>query len=109
MDAISAKLSPRLARIERDEVLSALIIDFHRHGAAAIQRLRQEKPEEYLRLAASVLPDDFRVAGGGFRDLTDDELKAVIWCSLVREGIDEQRLGGIVEAWRSEGQPRPAN
>lgn len=100
---MNPKLAPRLARIERDEVLAALVADFRRHGGEAIRRMREDAPEEYCRLVASVMPEAFRKASGDLREMTDDELHALIWSGLLRQGIDEPRLAEIVDAWRSVG------
>lgn len=100
---MNPKLAPRLARIERDEVLAALVADFRQHGADAIRRMREETPEEYCRLVASVMPEAFRQGVGDLREMTDAELHAVIWSGLLRPGIDEARLGEIVDAWRVAG------
>lgn len=45
--------------------LGAVQADFARHGVNVIARIREEKPEAYLKLVASVLPKDLSAATGG--------------------------------------------
>ena len=40
----------------------ALRADFARHGASRIRRLRKQQPYDYLKLVASLLPQEFGAA-----------------------------------------------
>jgi hypothetical protein len=40
----------------RDAFLAALVADYEMHGAEAIAALRTEKPVDYMKLVASLLP-----------------------------------------------------
>jgi len=42
--------------------VSALKADFARHGASRIRKLRKKQPYDYLKLAASLLPQEFGAA-----------------------------------------------
>jgi hypothetical protein len=44
------------------EFIDALANDFTEHGASAIERVRKEKPDVYLRVVASILPSQLDVA-----------------------------------------------
>jgi len=55
-----------------EEFLQALYTDFTEHGAAAIETVRKDKPDAYLKVIASVLPAHINVNLN--RDLTDEEL-----------------------------------
>lgn len=55
--------------------IEALHDDFQEHGVAAIQTVRAEKPDQYLKVIASLLPKDINLnLNDGQADLTDDEL-----------------------------------
>lgn len=48
--------------------------DFEENGAGAIRIVRVEKPAEYLRIVASVLPKELLVAEASLGDLSDEEI-----------------------------------
>ena len=50
----------------------ALHDDFHEHGKAAIEKVRAEKPDAYLKVIASILPAQLQV--NVTHDLSDSEL-----------------------------------
>lgn len=58
--------------------LAALCADFMEHGAAVVEKVRQEKPEAYLKLIASILPKQLEVSGGLFDEISDDDLAALV-------------------------------
>jgi hypothetical protein len=51
-----------------------LAADFAEHGAGVIKIARVEKPVEYLKIIASVLPKEILVEQTILADLSDDEL-----------------------------------
>ena len=70
---------PKGARSRLSEAfLNALSEDFALHGAEAIRRCREEKPEVYLRVIASLLPKEVQVRTDPFDELSDDELRDAI-------------------------------
>jgi hypothetical protein len=56
------------------DFLEALAADFAEHGAGVIRIARVEKPIEYLKVIASVLPKEFVVEQSVLVDLSDEEL-----------------------------------
>ena len=52
----------------------ALLVDFRRHGAAAITRLREDDPASYIKMCASVLPKAVIDSVDPIDSLSDDEL-----------------------------------
>jgi hypothetical protein len=58
--------------------LKALAEDFEQHGAGVIKIARIEKPVEYLKVIASVLPKELVVEQSVLTDISDDELAAHI-------------------------------
>jgi hypothetical protein len=66
---------PRGSRSKISEAfIAALNEDFAQHGVAVIERVRTEKPAEYLKIVASLVPRDINLNPPGIEDLTDDEL-----------------------------------
>src|SRR6185312_2833005 len=66
---------PRGSRSKISEAfIAALNEDFAQHGVAVIERVRTEKPAEYLKIVASLVPRDINLNPPGIEDMTDDEL-----------------------------------
>jgi hypothetical protein len=55
--------------------IEALHDDFAEHGVAAIQVVRAEKPDQYLKVIASLLPKDVNLNVNNEIEMTDDELR----------------------------------
>ena len=77
--------------------IEALYADFREHGAATIAKVREEKPDQYLKVVASLMPKDLNINVNPFDDWTDDELAAAI------RSLDEQ----IVAAREAEQRETP--
>ena len=66
---------PRGARSKISEAfIAALNDDFAAHGVAVIETVRKEKPAEYLKIVASLVPKEFSLNPTGLEDMTDDDL-----------------------------------
>ena len=46
-----------------ESLLEAVVRDFERHGAAAIERVRQEDPAAYFRVVAQLVPKEVGLTG----------------------------------------------
>lgn len=57
-----------------ESFIKALADDFDEHGIAAIQTVRAERPHEYLKVVASILPKELTIKTDPLEDLTDAEL-----------------------------------
>lgn len=55
-----------------EEFLEQLYVDFAKHGPDAIARVREEKPDQYLRVIASLLSKEVKVPTEA--DLSNEEL-----------------------------------
>lgn len=65
---------PKGARSRLQEnFLAALADDFADHGVEAIQTMRLEKPSEYIKTVASLMPKQLEL-DRPLQDLTDDDL-----------------------------------
>ena len=47
-----------------ERLIEAFALDFERYGKDAIEQVRAEKPHEYLRIAASLVPKQFEIEDG---------------------------------------------
>lgn len=67
------------------EFVAAMCQDFEKSGAAVIAKVRDEKPEAYLRIIASLVPQQVELGGANeFERLTDAELDAFIEASMAQ-------------------------
>jgi hypothetical protein len=57
-----------------EDFVAALHADFSEHGSAAIVATRTERPNEYLKIIASILPKDVNLNVNEYDDLTDEQL-----------------------------------
>ena len=61
-----------------EEFLDALQADFSKHGSVAIETVRTERPHEYLKVIASILPKELNVNTRAVEELSDDDIVAAI-------------------------------
>lgn len=78
--------------------IEALHEDFNEHGTAVIAKVRAEKPDQYLKVIASILPKDLNVNINQMDDLTDEQLIQRIRSldSAIRPFLDAQGAGSAV-------------
>lgn len=70
---------PQGSRVKLSEAfLSALCADFAQHGAEAIERVRINKPDAYLKIVASILPKQIEVTESPFDSMSDDEIDMIV-------------------------------
>jgi hypothetical protein len=78
--------------------LTALVEDFEQHGAEAIKICRVEKPNEYLRVIAHLMPKELEVSVGPLQEINDDRLIEYI-------EYTERQLAGRIERIESRTDP----
>jgi hypothetical protein len=66
--------------------------DFQEHGVQVIAAVRTEKPDQYLKVIASILPKELHVNTTAITDMSDDELAGIL------DGVRSLLLAGAVEA-----------
>lgn len=54
--------------------IQAMHEDFEAHGVGAIETVRSEKPDQYLKVIASILPKELNVNVSEYDDMTDEQL-----------------------------------
>lgn len=64
-----------------EEFLAALQADFVEHGVEVIAAVRADKPDQYLKVIASVLPKEIEVKVSDTDELADDELAALVFAA----------------------------
>ena len=57
-----------------DDFVTALADDFQREGRVAIERMRRERPAEYIRVIASLLPRRVETSLSALDEVADAEL-----------------------------------
>jgi hypothetical protein len=85
-----------------EEFIAALCEDFERHGIAAIEKVRVDKPADYLRVIASVIPKEITVNPNPLEDMTDEELREAL---AVVNALIAQQLGFELPKPRNEVDP----
>ena len=59
-------------------LLTAIAADFEEFGYEAVKIARVERPVEYLRVVASLLPREFEISDNRLKDIDDDELDLLL-------------------------------
>jgi hypothetical protein len=57
-----------------EDFIAALYEDFQVNGADVIQTVRTDKPDQYLKVIASILPKELHVRDVSLDEMSDDEL-----------------------------------
>ena len=55
-------------------LLNALVADFQQFGSAAVKIMRVERPAEYIKVIASLVPKELLIQESALGDMSDDEL-----------------------------------
>ena len=88
---------PKGARNKLGEYfIQALQESFNEHGAATIETVRAERPHEYLKVVASILPKELNVRTDALNEMSDDDLASMLDAvrSVVLTGIATQAGDG---------------
>ena len=78
-----------------EDFIAALHEDFQSNGVAAIQQVRSERPHEYLKVIAGILPKELKVTTES--DLTDEQLIERIQRldAVIRPFLSAEGEGGL--------------
>ena len=58
--------------------VEALAKEFEEHGEEAIRICRVERPTEFIKIIASIMPKEFEITDNRLADINDGELDALI-------------------------------
>jgi hypothetical protein len=72
-----------------DDFVRELQADFQANGKAAIETVRIERPHEYLKVVASILPKQVEIKEGNFDGFSDEQLAALVYAARSALGIAE--------------------
>lgn len=80
-----------------EQFVSDLYADWQEHGVKTLARVRDEKPDQYLKVIASILPKDLNVNINQMDDLTDEQLIQRIRSldAAIRPFLDPEGTGDI--------------
>lgn len=87
-----------------EDFLSALQQDFSEHGVAAITKVREDRPHEYLKVVASIMPKELHVKTDALEEMTDDELAAGI--AALQRALSAQEAGTRGPAEKGHKSPK---
>jgi hypothetical protein len=54
--------------------IEALAREFEEHGEETLRICRTERPHEFLKIVAGVIPKEFEISDSRLKELSDDEL-----------------------------------
>lgn len=57
-----------------EDFIGALCKDFETHGEAVIENVRTEKPADYLKIIASIVPKELTINAPTLDEMSDEEL-----------------------------------
>src|SRR5262245_61396073 len=75
--------------------LEKLLSEFEQYGEEAIRICRVERPHEFLKIVASILPKEFELVDSRLTDITDEELDLFI--ELARRQLITSSVVGDAE------------
>lgn len=70
--------------------VTALHDDFQAHGVKAIETVRTERPHEYLKVVASLLPKQIEIKEDAFDGVSDEELAALVAAARSALGVADE-------------------
>lgn len=81
-----------------EHFIAALHDDFQTHGVKAIEAVRTEKPHEYLKVIASILPKQLEIKDSAFDGISDEQLSAIVAAAAAALGVAEDGESGTATA-----------
>ena len=74
--------------------IEAMHEDFLKHGTAVIETVRSEKPDQYLKVIASILPKELHVKDASLDDMSDNELIELLAAVRSLASADSRKKAG---------------
>jgi len=94
---------PKGARNKLGEAFIAdLYSDWSEHGAETIRRVRADKPADYVKVVAGLLPKEFKIEKPAIAEMSDDELTRLI--DIVRTAVGPSESSGSGEGAADSGE-----
>lgn len=82
-----------------------LYADWQSHGIETLARVREEKPADYVKVVASLLPKEVKIDNAPLSEMSDDELSRLI--DVVRAAIGPAPAIGEGEGAPDRRKPAP--
>lgn len=79
-----------------EDFIQALQADFQTNGKKAIETVRDERPHEYLKVIASLLPKQVEIKEGAFDGVSNEQLTALVHAARSALGIAERSGEGTI-------------
>ena len=85
------------------DFLLALAADFKKHGAAAIEKVREQQPAAYMKICALLVPREMKLEhAGGVKAMTEDQIVDAIaaieaWMAAQKAGEGAKVIEGEAE------------
>lgn len=70
-----------------EDFIQKLQADFEMHGVAVIAAVRSERPADYLKVVASLLPKQVEIKEGAFDGVSDEQLAALVHAARSALGV----------------------
>ena len=70
-----------------EDFIAALHADFRAHGVQVLETVRTQKPDQYLKVVASLLPKQIEVKEGAFDGVSDEDLAALVAAARSALGV----------------------
>src|SRR5262249_45659321 len=83
--------------------MRAFAADFEEHGAEVIKIVRVEKPSEYLKSAAYLMPKEFEITETRLMEIPDDELELEV-AGLTFARLTRNPLANLQQSLSSDGK-----
>lgn len=74
--------------------IQALHDSFQLHGVETIEQVRTERPHEYLKVVASLLPKQVEIKENAFDGVSDEELAALVAAARSALGVADESATG---------------
>ena len=81
-----------------EDFVSALQEDFQLHGKKVIVEVRTDRPADYLKIIASILPKQLEIKEGSFDGISDEQLAALVMAARSALGIIEGHAERVEDA-----------
>jgi len=100
------------------DFLLALAADFKKHGAAAIEKVREQQPAAYMKICALLVPREMKLEhAGGVKAMTEDQIVDAIaaieaWMAAQKAGEGAKVIEGeaeVVPSLPAPGTPTTGN
>src|SRR5215510_543799 len=89
------------------DFLLALAADFKKHGAAAIEKVREQQPAAYMKICALLVPRELQVEhSGGIKAMTDEQIERSI--EFIKEMLAKREADANAKVIEGVAEPVPA-